>query len=296
MGALPQKTVEYNGFITEGKRWADYQHRADDVFICTPGKNGTTWTQAIVTMLIFGKADIDVQPGNISPWYDSNFMPPEAVNGMFNAQTQRRSLKTHTPLDGIPYFAENSYIAVYRDPRDAFFSMAQHMQNMNHNLGDLPPQPADPRDSFVAGCEAPYQPGVAEQMSLAASMHHLKSFWDWRHLPNIHLFHYADMKRDRLAAIKGMARAIGVSLPESTYEAIANATSFENMRAKASQFAPGAGGGVWKKEEDFFRKGRQGEWREIFGERENKAFEEAIAKNLPADAGNWLLNGGPLPV
>src|ERR1700743_937874 len=108
MGALPERAVFYDGVITESKRWADYRHRADDIFICTPGKNGTTWTQAICAMIVFGRADIDVKPGVISPWYDANFAPPEAVNAMLEAQTHRRFIKTHTPLDGIPFFADST--------------------------------------------------------------------------------------------------------------------------------------------------------------------------------------------
>jgi aryl sulfotransferase len=53
----PSKTVDYKGPITDTSRWQNFKPRPDDIFICTPPKCGTTWTQAIVAMLVFGKAD-----------------------------------------------------------------------------------------------------------------------------------------------------------------------------------------------------------------------------------------------
>ncbi|NQX94559.1 MAG: sulfotransferase domain-containing protein [Erythrobacter sp.] len=32
-------------------------------------------------------------------------------------------MKTHTPLDGLPYYPEAKYLCVTRDPRDAFMSL-----------------------------------------------------------------------------------------------------------------------------------------------------------------------------
>ncbi|HEY1706676.1 MAG TPA: sulfotransferase domain-containing protein [Rhizomicrobium sp.] len=290
MGALPERTVEYNGRLTQSHRWADFRHRPDDIFICTPPKNGTTWTQAICAMLVFGRADIDQQPGNISPWYDSIFHTPEATNSLLEAQKHRRFIKTHTPLDGLPFFPECTYFAVYRDPRDAFLSMANHLENMADP--SRPPLPEDQRAAFTLWCTNPLEKGRTEYQALASPLNHLNTFWRWRHLPNVHLFHYADMKRDRIAAVRAMAQALGITLADATYAAIAEATSFEAMRAKADQFAPDSGQGVWKSETEFFNKGRQGQWREFLGPRELEVYREAVAAALPPDAAAWLENGG----
>jgi len=293
MSALPQRTVEYNGFITEAKRWASFRHRPDDIIISTPPKCGTTWTQAICAMLVFGRAEIDVQPGNESPWIDANFMPVDAVNAMLEAQTHRRFIKTHTPLDGIPFYPECTYLAVYRDPRDAYFSMANHLVNMN-----LPPDapPPPPRaETFEAWASEPLIPGQAQQLSLSFAINHFKTFWNYRDLPNIHFFHYSDLKRDLAAGVRAMAKAIGVKLEDATILAIAEAAKFQNMRAKAMKFAPGAGSGIWKNETNFFDKARQGQWRELVGERDLAAYRKTMSDMLPPAAAAWLENGGSLP-
>ena len=45
------------------------------------------------------------------------------------AQTHRRFIKTHTPLDGIPSDPAVTYICVGRDPRDMGLSMDRHIGN-----------------------------------------------------------------------------------------------------------------------------------------------------------------------
>jgi len=45
--STPPQGVPYLGHITDSGRWANFRHHADDIFICTPPKCGTTWTQTL---------------------------------------------------------------------------------------------------------------------------------------------------------------------------------------------------------------------------------------------------------
>ena len=113
---LPERLYCYKGILNDGSRWDHFTARPDDVFVCTLGKNGTTWMQAICALLIFQKPELDFNPGVRSPWLDVTFVPIEEIIADLEAQTERRVIKTHTPLDGIPFFPECTYITVYRDP------------------------------------------------------------------------------------------------------------------------------------------------------------------------------------
>lgn len=118
---LPERTQSYQGMLTDSTRWDAFEHRPGDIFVCTPPKSGTTWTQAICALLIFGTADHGKQIGNISPWYEATTDPIDECNEMMRQQEHRRFVRTHTPIDGIPYHSDCTYICVYRDFRDAVF-------------------------------------------------------------------------------------------------------------------------------------------------------------------------------
>jgi len=48
----------YRTAVFDNRRWAGFEPRPRDIFVCTPPKCGTTWTQAIVASLLWpdGKA------------------------------------------------------------------------------------------------------------------------------------------------------------------------------------------------------------------------------------------------
>src|SRR5215216_1300233 len=110
----------YKSAVTDGTRWAAYNHRPGDIFVCTPPKCGTTWMQTIVSALRFPDGDAPGPVMYVAPWIDARFEPIDEVLARLEAQTYRRNIKTHTPADGIPWFSEASYIVVGRDGRDAF--------------------------------------------------------------------------------------------------------------------------------------------------------------------------------
>jgi hypothetical protein len=71
----PERLRHYKGLFTDSARWDGFEHRADDIFVCTPPKCGTTWMQTICALLIFQTPDLEVNPASISPWLDANIKP-----------------------------------------------------------------------------------------------------------------------------------------------------------------------------------------------------------------------------
>src|SRR5258706_3604713 len=100
----------------DSTRWDRFAHRPGDIFVCTPAKCGTTWTQSIVASLLWPEADAPGPVLAISPWVEmAGMMPAAEVHAMLAAQTHRRFIKSHTPSDGIPWFDECRYRFVGRD-------------------------------------------------------------------------------------------------------------------------------------------------------------------------------------
>ncbi|HEX2740079.1 MAG TPA: sulfotransferase domain-containing protein, partial [Rubrobacter sp.] len=79
----------------------------------------------VVAQMLFGP-DSDLEVAQMSPWLDLR-VPPKAVKlPMVAAQTHRRFLKTHLPLDALVFSQEAKYLYIGRDGRDVVWSMYNH--------------------------------------------------------------------------------------------------------------------------------------------------------------------------
>jgi aryl sulfotransferase len=288
--ATPPQGVRYRGPITDTSRWQNFKHRNDDIFVCTPPKCGTTWTQAICAMLIAETPDHGTQPGVVSPWIDAAFAPIEDYLRQVEAQTHRRYIKTHTPLDGIPYYPSCTYLAVFRDPRDVYFSAINHRDNMSDQALALAVFP-NGANAFEDWLYKTGEPGTWDLVSLASLVHFFKTYWHYRELPNVHLFHYADMKRDLRSAIAAMATACDIAVDAQQLDGYAKAATFERIKQRAEQFAPMSGSGIWKAEPGFFANGRNLQWQDRLSAAQLAAFDDRLAQLLPPAEAAWLLNG-----
>jgi hypothetical protein len=288
--SLPSQSVHYLGHVTDTDRWAKFQHRSDDIFICTPWKCGTTWTQAIVCMLIFGRADHGEKPGVISPWIDADFAPIEEYLEMVDAQSHRRFIKTHSPLDGLPYFSECTYLVVFRDPRDMYFSMLNHRDNLTDEDLAFATMPSG-NNAFQKWLDGTFTPENFDVQSLEGLCQFLQTYWDHKDLPNIHIYHYADMKRDLRGHIQRVTDTLGIAVTDSQLEEMTVAAPFETMQKKSDQFAPMAGSGAWKSEKGFFASGKSAQWKDKLSEADLAAFESKMEEMLTDEQIAWLVRG-----
>ena len=114
--------------VFDSAEWDNFPIRSDDIMISTYPKCGTTWTQRIVGMLVFGSADPFPVQGS-SPWPDFRAPPPGSALELAQSQTHRRFLKSHLPFDALPFYQGVKYIHVARDGRDAAMSFYNHKAN-----------------------------------------------------------------------------------------------------------------------------------------------------------------------
>ena len=104
----------YEGTVYDSNRWAGFELRPGDIIISSPPKSGTTWTQMICALLILQEPQIPLPVDKLSPWIDMVTRARREVVAYLQAQTLRRFIKTHTPLDGIPNDPTVTYICVGR--------------------------------------------------------------------------------------------------------------------------------------------------------------------------------------
>lgn len=125
----PGAARRYELLPMDTARWDGFAHRPGDVLICTSYKAGTTWMQMICALLVFGRAELPASLSELSPWVERRGTPVSEVHARLAAQTHRRFIKSHSPLDALPWRDDALYLYSGRDPRDVFMSMQNHMAN-----------------------------------------------------------------------------------------------------------------------------------------------------------------------
>lgn len=115
----------------DSARWLGFPFRDGDIVISTRSKTGTTWVQMICALLIFQTPKPPAPLAGLSPWLDHLIAPRDQVHARLAAQQHRRFIKTHTPLDGIPFDARATYIVTGRHPLDMAVSLYHQSGNID---------------------------------------------------------------------------------------------------------------------------------------------------------------------
>ncbi len=126
----PQKTRELHNHHFDSTIWNDFEFRDDDIIIGTYAKAGTTWVQQIIAQLLFDGAE-GLETAEMSPWMDLRVPPKDVKLPLVAAQTHRRFLKTHLPVDALVFSEQAKYVYIGRDGRDVAWSMYNHHANAN---------------------------------------------------------------------------------------------------------------------------------------------------------------------
>ncbi|MGP4111926.1 sulfotransferase domain-containing protein [Streptomyces sp. 4N509B] len=293
---VPQRP--YRCYFTDSTVWDAYEPRPGDIVISTPAKVGTTWTQRIVSVLVFQQPRLAAPLWEVSPWLDSTFVPGAEMFDGLAAQRHRRFIKTHLPMDALPIYAEVSYVVVGRDLRDAAVSTHHHAVGLNDGgitfvapTGEEVYTPEQPlvspdlhtywRDYFT---RSPF-PWETNGWPYNSPTHHLTSWWGIRQSPNVILLHYQDMLDDLDGQMRRLSAFLGIPVDESRWPELVTACTFADMKARKEETIPDGLGAALGFE--FFHKGRNGQWRGLVDEEELALYEETMAR-LPADLRAWL--------
>ncbi len=286
---LPERNRAYLGPATNTESWDGFALRPSDIILSTPPKSGTTWSQAILMMLIHGRADNDTPVWKDSKWLDCGFRDRVELARQLEAQDHRRCLKSHTPLDGISYSPDATYIVVYRHPIDVHFSYKRHVANMKDDWLDFVfPEPSEA--AFDRFLNAPATDMGTDDLTLASLLYHYHSFQQWAHLPNIHFFHFADLKHDPQAQIRRLAHVAGLPASEPLVNAIADASSFGSMKETTRKSVDPATS-VFKDAAGFFASGTSNKWHGRLSPEQLANYDKVFSRQATGPDRLWLENG-----
>ncbi|MDW4500399.1 sulfotransferase domain-containing protein [Sulfitobacter sp. D35] len=286
----------YNSLITDNRRWAHIALRTGDILVCTPPKSGTTWTQVITALLLSGDPDLAPELSVNHPWVDNRMRPIEDRVEALTSQTGPRSLKSHTPLDGLPWHDGVYYIAVYRHPLDAHYSMRNHVANMPDAITAFAWYfPEDDRLCFRRFLEGADEGADYDALSLASILTHYRTFRDAAQRPNVSLLHYADMCRDPAGTVRRIAGILGIDHDAALMERLIGAAGFANMKANAGRYAPAGGTGFWRADDRFFDSASHGKWQGKLSDAEIAAYGAIMDETLDPEDRRWLEWGSQSP-
>jgi aryl sulfotransferase len=303
MEMLFPATREVRSWTTDSRRWCRYSPRPGDIVIGTPAKTGTTWTQQIVTLLISQSPELRPVM-DIAPWLDFRLNPLDEIMERIDALPSPRVIKTHLSFDAMPVYDGVRYIHVGRDGRDVLMSWHNHCSAYTDEvLARL--DAAGAEDETIgrshpraeADIHAFYERWIDESNALRDDFSATrffdieKSYWRERHLPNLLIVHYSDLKTDLAGEMKRIAAFLDLTVRESVWPALVEAATFEFMKKNGAALLPNAvhawDGGYQR----FLFKGTNSRWCGVLSEGEVAQYRARASRALTPGLGRWLEHG-----
>ncbi|XP_037090162.1 sulfotransferase 1C4-like [Pollicipes pollicipes] len=267
----------------------NYPRKAGDVWVVTPPKSGTTWTQEMV-WLIANDLDYDGAKRTLSERWD--FLRTGALTDgekYPDLKTTRRSdaacqqpsdsshcaqprfVKTHWPLSMIHPRVLDVCKVVYvaRNPKDVCVSFYHHSRLMKYN-------------EFHGDMQAFMEYFMEGLMVATPVIEHMIEAWNMRHHPNICFIFFEDMKRDLQSEIRRVAEFLGKSLSCEQVDELAEHLHFDNFKKNpyVNKEEGKTSGDFHVDRGDFIRKGKIGDWKNHFTPEMSEKFDKWMAEKL----------------
>ena len=293
----PIISVPYNVMMPKyyspvADRILNFEVRADDIWIVTYPKCGTTWTQEIVWHIM---NDVNKELGKIPLFVRSPFLEFQGIQGPENSPAalfqkegkqaemmkkifeesidmaanlpSPRIIKSHLPFELLPKNLLDTAKVVYvcRNPKDTCVSYFHHINDtfgMNYQF----------KGSFDQFTKC-FMDGKLEYGSY---FDHLKSGWKRRNHPNMKFIWYENMRRNTLKEVSDLAIFLNHPLSYVKVEELNEHLKFSNMKERATKESTDANKTMGK----FFRKGEIGDWKNHFKGEKLSNWDTWIAKNL----------------
>ena len=195
-----------------------YQPDPTDIFIVTPAKCGTTWTQQIVHGLrTRGSMDFD-EITCVVPWIE---MAKDMGIDIYAPQVANpRAFKTHKNLNEVP--KGGKYIAVLRDPRDAMLSLYRFFEGWVFEKGSITIEDFA-YGAYFGGRDRDY-------------WKHILALWDRRMDKDFLPLCYENMKQDLSGTVERVAEFMEIELDDELKDIVVTQSGFKFMNEHNHKF------------------------------------------------------------
>lgn len=246
--------------------------------------------------------------------------------------TPRRILKSHLPLDGIPFSTSARYIVVGRDLRDVVCSYVNYWRAGNDafytymnssgtsssdgsssiigpplprfddcaststsNTGNNTNATSSTATRTVRQCFLslidPFDEGRSIGMC-CSYWHYYDTWFQYRHMPNIHFVHYNNLKTDFKDEVAKLGLFLNSPLTAHEIDAIKTKTSFKHMKSHADDIiGPKLSALFVDGGRSLFTSGSNDSWAQELTKADVQAYLDYGRKRLGDACFYWLLTG-----
>ena len=199
--------------------------RADDTWVVTYPKCGTTWTMQIVRLILTRGKDDGMNVMAAVPWIEAMHKdPPFNWHMDVDKLPSPRAFKSHFSYDlmpcGQPCNTPGRYIYVARNPKDVAVSFYHHDRGFDYNP-DI--EWTQHFELFMQG-----------KVHYGNYFDHTLNWWAHKDDDNVLFLKYEDMKKDLGTAVAKMAKFMGQDISQELVDEIAHRTTFSNMKKDSS--------------------------------------------------------------
>jgi len=301
---LKKPTKVIRNSVCHSALWDGFRPRSGDIVIATYPRSGTTWMQRIVDLLIFQTADPRPVWG-ISPHVDGRPGEPiETIYARLEAQTHRRFLKSHLPINALPVYDEVQYIHVARDPRDACLSLFEYLSNRTPALVEATDRisledsqveqkvkkfPKSPNDFFANWLDHGVEMGAPFMSDMFFEIE--RSFWHERKCENVLLVHYCDLSANLAKEMRRISKFLGIPINLDCWSSLVDAATFDAMKRSGATILPGVNDELSNGVEGFLARGTIGRWKGVLSEEALERFATLLVAETTQGLAQWLLSG-----
>jgi sulfotransferase family protein len=166
---------------------------------------------------------------------------PRKRSGVSHSRRWLRWWIESRAFDALPYWESAKYIYVGRDTRDVFMSTWNHInaytplaRELLNSGENAPPEPfleppEDIRKFWRLWMTRGTSPWESDGFPYWSHHHHARTYWDFRHLPNLLFVHYNDLKADLEGEMRRIARFLEIDVPEEKWSVLADAATFASI-------------------------------------------------------------------
>jgi hypothetical protein len=197
----------------------EFAPRADDIYVVTYPRSGTTWMQYMLHLLTTPGEQDFTHLNEVSPWFERSLSVGSMTADDFERYPSPRIFKSHLPWGWLP--RPGRYLYIWRDGRDVAVSYYHFYRSHLGFRGDF--------DEF-------FERFLRGRVQYGSWFKHVSGWQAHAGDPNVHVLTYEALMRDRDGALLEVADFCRIDTDTERLRQVLERSSFEAMKKLETKF------------------------------------------------------------